>query len=234
MRSAAWGGLDVAVNQEFNEYNPYYAETGGYDYVEAYGLKKGHHGGLDIGVEKGTPLFALNPGTVTRAGFSDSFRPSPVWIETEDNPETLTDERGFTEIWGHMWTNTVKAGDTVKPGQNIGASGEQTYLGTWTPDESGPHLHFELRQGRNGGKTIIDPTAWLTGARTTSPDDPAPDGEAPGEAAPDSGLPGTLAEIGRRAGVAVLGGALLLIGVFILVSGTTPAGAVYRRLRGNR
>lgn len=234
MKSAAWGGIDLTISQGYNEYNADADALGWYDYVTAYGLEKGHHGGLDISMEKGTPLYALNPGKVLQAGFSDSFRPSPVWIETEDNPATKTDESGFVEIWGHMWTNAVKAGQRIAPGQNLGTSGEQTHRGTWEPDGSGPHLHFELRQD---GNKLVDPTGWLTGGGTSrAPGDGTPDpAPAPGETpAPGGSILDTLSELGKRAGIATLGGALLLIGVFILVADKTPAGAILARLRGKR
>jgi hypothetical protein len=238
MRSAVWGGIDAEITQEFNAYNPYYDQTGGYDYVEALGLEKGHHGGLDIGVAKGTQLYALNPGRVIQAGFSDSFRPSPVWIETEDNPETRDDESGYVEIFGHMWTNTVKAGDRVKPGQNLGTSGEQTTRGTWTPDGSGPHLHFELRRGGRQGQ-LVDPTGWLTGTNPAPiPGEKPTDDNGQDEPAPDDPGGGSIldsvTDIGKRAGIALVGLALLLMGVFILVADKTPAGAIVARLRGKR
>lgn len=231
MKSPAWGNIDVPISQGFNEYNADYDASGGYDYVTEYGLEKGHHGGIDIAVDKGTKLYALNPGTVVRAGFSDSFRPAPVWIETEDNPATITDEAGYTEIWGHMWSNVVGNRDKVAPGQLLGTSGEQTVRGTWTPDKTGPHLHFELRRGRNGGQTIIDPTKWLTGGVTPGEGDPAPDDQDDGG---DLGgdLIASVTDLGKRAGIAVLGAALLLLGVFILVADRTPIGRVVTRLRG--
>lgn len=231
MRSAAWGGTDAAISQGFNEYNADADALGWYDYVTAYGLEKGHHGGLDIALEKGTRLYALNPGRVVAAGFSDSFRPSPVWIEAEDNPETRADESGYIEIFGHMWTNTVKTGDRVKPGQNLGTSGEQTVRGTWTPDGSGPHLHFELRRG---GTVIEDPTGWLTG---TNPAPLPDDDDGQGDPADDPGggsILDQVADTGKRLGIALVGLGLLLIGVFILVADKTPAGAVLARLRGTR
>lgn len=234
MRSAVWGGIDAPITQGFNVYNAEYDAQGAYDYVTQYGLEKGHHGGLDIGVEKGTRLYALNPGRVVQAGFSDSFRPSPVWIEADDNPETTRDESGYIEIFGHMWTNAVKTGDRVKPGQILGTSGEQTVRGTWTPDGSGPHLHFELRRG---GTRIEDPTGWLTGTNPAPiPGDDAPDD--PDDSDPDPPAGGSIldgaADIAKRFGIGLLGAGLILIGVFILVADKTPAGALVARLRGKR
>lgn len=233
MKSAAWGGLDLPISQGYDVYNADADALGWYDYVTAYGLEKGHHGGLDISMERGTPLYALNPGKVIQSGFSDSFRPSPVWIETEDNPETRQDESGFVEIWGHMWTNAVKTGQRVKPGQNLGTSGEQTYAGTWEPDGSGGHLHFELRRS---GNRLVDPTGWLTNGLTSNPEDPDDPGNDPGTDAPAPGgsILDSLTDLGKRAGIAILGGALLLIGVFILVADKTPVGRVLARLGGKR
>jgi hypothetical protein len=233
MKSAAWGGTDQPISQGYDVYNADADALGWYDYVTQYGLDKGHHGGLDISMDKGTRLQALNPGKVIQAGFADSFRPNPVWIETDDNPETRTDESGFVEIWGHMWTNAVKTGDRVKPGQFLGASGEQTVRGTMTPDGSGPHLHFELRQG---GTRLVDPTGWLTrtGAGIPGPEsdgDDAGDDEGTNTDSGPAGLPTGLLEAIRgllgRTGFALLGAAIMLIGLVILVGGYTPAGRAW-------
>lgn len=150
MKSQVWGFHDYPVSQDFGIYNASLA--GWYQYASDYGWPAGTHIGLDVGMPRGTPIYANEPGVVERAGFSDSFRPKPVWIREND---------GDTAIYGHMWTNTVKVGDRVKKGDVLGTSGEQTVAGTMTPDGSGPHIHFELRSP--SGKAI-DPTPELQGS----------------------------------------------------------------------
>jgi murein DD-endopeptidase MepM/ murein hydrolase activator NlpD len=150
MKSIVWGYTDEDITQGFGTYNPQTA--GMYDYAAYYGWPAGTHIGLDVGVSKGTKIFAAEDGEVIQAGMSDSFRPKPVWIKEKD---------GDTAIYGHLWTNEVDVGDTVKAGDLLGTSGEQTKRGTMEPDGTGAHIHFELRSPDN---TAIDPTQELTGA----------------------------------------------------------------------
>lgn len=149
VESQVWGFNTYPVTQEFGTYNP--GTSWMYEYASDYGWPSGTHIGIDVGVPFGTPIYANESGTVEQSGFSDSFRPNPVWIKEND---------GDTAIYGHMWTNTVKTGDRVKRGDLLGTSGEQTERGTMTPDQTGPHIHYELRSA--SGKAI-DPVPELTG-----------------------------------------------------------------------
>lgn len=148
--SIVWGKKAYQITQEFGTYNP--STAGMYNYAASVGYPAGTHVGLDVGVPKFTPIFAAEPGTVIQAGFSDSFRPYPVWVKEDD---------GETAIYGHLWTDDVKVGDRVEAGTQLGISGEQTVKGTMTPDGSGAHIHFELR---NEAGKAIDPKSELTGA----------------------------------------------------------------------
>lgn len=162
--SIVWGGIPYEITQEHGipGFRPDW-----YKYSETLGFPAGYHLGLDVPVPRGTPIKAAGPGKVIQEGFSNSFRPYPVWIEYDDNPVTPTiNEKGMVGIYGHLMAENVALNQTVRAGQVIGLSGEQTYKGTDTPDGSGAHIHYELRQPDSGtasGYRAIDPRTTLTG-----------------------------------------------------------------------
>lgn len=95
--------------------------------------KKGastYHKGVDIAVPTGTSVWASSGGTVTRAGWAGGYG-NVVCIQHADGKETR---------YGHLSKIYVKAGQTVRQGQVIAASGS-------TGVSTGPHLHFEIRIG---------------------------------------------------------------------------------------
>lgn len=164
--SPVWGGTPYEITQEVNVpgFKPEW-----YQYSKDLGFPAGYHVGLDIGVPRGTPIRAAVSGKVIQEGFSDSFRPYPVWIESDDNPATATNEKGFVAIYAHLMSENVAPGQHVKAGDIIGLSGEQTYRGTDTPDGSGPHLHMELRVPDNStgsGYRTVDPRGYISGSET--------------------------------------------------------------------
>lgn len=222
IRSPAWGNAAYAITQEFGTIDPSTADMYPGEYTEPLGWPAGTHVGLDIDVPKHTPIFALNPGEVLLANpnkVDPYFRPKPVWILTKDNPDTPTkDESGYTEIYGHLWTNTVSTGDSVRAGQALGTSGEQTHSGTMNPDGTMPHLHFELRspQGR-----AVNPRGWLTVSQTLPDEDGAPDEEPDAPSGlPIEGLTGLgdfLKDAGRRTVFVAIGILLLAIGAYAVI-----------------
>jgi murein DD-endopeptidase MepM/ murein hydrolase activator NlpD len=179
--STVWGNKPFEISQEFGTYSADTAAMYPAEYTVPLGFPAGTHIGLDISMPRGTPLFALNPGKVIQSGLSPFFRTKPIWIETTDNPDTIKDESGYVEIYGHMWTNTVKLNDTVKAGDAIGTSGEQTkpivnasgqvVSATMDPDGTGQHLHFELRKPEGGGYRAVNPRSWLTGTQHATDED---------------------------------------------------------------
>lgn len=224
--SPAWGNKPFEISQRFGIQT---GDTASYpaDYTESLGFPAGTHVGLDVGMPRGTRIFALNPGRVIAGGpkISEFFRPKPVWVETEDNPDTRGNEAGYIEIYGHLWNNTVDVGDRVKPGDFIGYSGEQTIKGTMTPDGTGPHLHFELRKpgaDTSSGYRAINPQSWLVragsnGGGNGGDNDNKDDTESPD----DSGSSGDTAtvvldlvqEYGPRLVIALIGIGILIIGL---------------------
>jgi hypothetical protein len=153
LTSIVWGSTSKVVSQAFNEY-----WAGHYSYAVDVCLALDHHPGIDISMVAGTPIYAVEAGTVEKAGCSPYFRPMPVHIRADSGEE---------HIYGHLRSNTVSVGQRVTRGQLLGYSGEQTVSGSCsTPDGSGAHLHFERRNTLN---CAIDPVPLLTGGGTTPP-----------------------------------------------------------------
>jgi len=99
------------------------------------------HLGLDFRVPSGTPIAALNDGTVILA--------RPLYFE--GNFVVLDHGQGLLTLYLHLSEFKVHEGDEVKRGQEIGLSGG-------TGRATGPHLHVAVRwQG-----TYLDPARLLT------------------------------------------------------------------------
>ena len=104
------------------------------------GKAQSTHFGLDFRVPTGTPVAAMNDGTVLLA--------RPLYFE--GNFVVLDHGQGLLTLYLHLSEFKVKEGDQVKRGQIIGLSGA-------TGRATGPHLHVEVRwQG-----TRLDPQGLL-------------------------------------------------------------------------
>jgi murein DD-endopeptidase MepM/ murein hydrolase activator NlpD len=98
------------------------------------------HLGLDFRVPTGTPVAAMNDGTVLLA--------RPLYFE--GNFVVLDHGQGLLSLYLHLSEFKVKEGDQVKRGQIIGLSGG-------TGRATGPHLHVAVRwQG-----TYLDPGSLM-------------------------------------------------------------------------
>jgi murein DD-endopeptidase MepM/ murein hydrolase activator NlpD len=98
------------------------------------------HFGLDFRVPTGTPVAAMNSGTVLLARF----------LYFEGNCVVIDHGQGLLTLYFHLSEFKVKEGDSVKRGQEIGLSGG-------TGRATGPHLHVAVRwQG-----TYLDPARLL-------------------------------------------------------------------------
>jgi murein DD-endopeptidase MepM/ murein hydrolase activator NlpD len=104
------------------------------------GKTQSSHLGLDFRVPSGTPVDAMNQGTVLLA--------RPLYFE--GNCVVLDHGQGLLTIYMHLSQFTVKEGDHVKRGQQVGLSGG-------TGRATGPHLHVAVRwQG-----TYLDPARLM-------------------------------------------------------------------------
>ena len=88
------------------------------------------HGGIDIGVETGTPVKAALPGVVKEGGYTSSA----------GNYLTLCHNDKVDTKYAHLSELLVSEGDRVYQGQTIALSGNSGV-------STGPHLHFEIRIG---------------------------------------------------------------------------------------
>ena len=86
------------------------------------------HQGLDYAVPEGTPVAALNSGTVLLA--------QPLFFE--GNCVVLDHGQGLLTLYMHLSKIEVKEGDPIKSGEKIGLSGG-------TGRATGPHLHVAVR-----------------------------------------------------------------------------------------
>ena len=92
------------------------------------GEVKSVHEGLDFGATAGSPVAALNAGTVLLA--------RPLYFE--GNCVVLDHGQGLLTLYLHLSEFKVKEGDAVKRGQEIGLVGG-------TGRATGPHLHVAVR-----------------------------------------------------------------------------------------
>jgi len=104
------------------------------------GVAQREHQGLDYRVTTGTPIAAMNQGTVLIARF----------LYFEGNCVVIDHGQGLLTLYFHLSEIKVKEGDQVKRGQQIGLSGG-------TGRATGPHLHVAVRwQG-----TYLDPARLM-------------------------------------------------------------------------
>ena len=100
------------------------------------------HKGIDIGGPVGTPIRAAADGVVVVSGWSNGGYGNLVEIRHSD---------GSTTRYGHNSRLSTVVGQTVRQGEQIAEMGS-------TGHSTGPHLHFEIR---NGGTDAVNPMAHL-------------------------------------------------------------------------
>ncbi|WP_104134857.1 M23 family metallopeptidase [Cryobacterium sp. Y62] len=108
-----------------------------------------NHGGQDFNPGVGAPIQSIADGVVSYAEDGEASLGVHMMIDHMINGELVT------SVYAHMIHGSMlfKEGDLVKVGQVIGKTGS-------TGMSTGPHLHFEIRQGGITG-IKIDPLAWL-------------------------------------------------------------------------
>lgn len=100
------------------------------------------HLGFDQGVNIGTPVYAIAPGTVLWADWSSkmptTFANQNMFIPGAPGGgiTVLLQHDGYRAIYAHLNATHLNAGQKVKHGERIGYSGN-------TGNSTGPHHHFE-------------------------------------------------------------------------------------------
>lgn len=113
--------------------------TSGYFTHPVPGSRKtqGIHGrnAIDFGAPSGTPVYAAASGTViiSKAGGWNGGYGSYIVVRHDNGTQTL---------YAHLSRNDVAVGAWVTQGSRIGSVGN-------TGRSTGPHLHFEVRGGKN-------------------------------------------------------------------------------------
>lgn len=125
--------------------------TSGYGGRNAVKTSKGYsstnHDGIDIGGTggnlNGQAADSIGGGKVTEVGYDENGYGNYVVVDHGN---------GYTSLYGHLQKATVKQGDTVSAGQQVGVIGS-------TGSSSAPHLH--LRVHKDGQS--IDPRTVIPG-----------------------------------------------------------------------
>jgi murein DD-endopeptidase MepM/ murein hydrolase activator NlpD len=114
--------------------------------TSTYGKRgRDFHEGVDLRAKLGTPVFASQAGTVL---YSDKrIKGYGKMIVVRHSP-------GWATVYAHNSKLFVKEGQKVQKGQRIALSGKSGRV-------SGPHLHFEIRNGLSA----VDPIRMLPKAR---------------------------------------------------------------------
>lgn len=122
------------------------AITAGYGATDGnmWASTNGKHTGIDYQMPIGTPVSARMSGKVIQVDLNADYGKS-ILIE---NSET-----GLQTLYAHLSEESVKVGDLVTANQIIGKSGD-------TGNASGPHLHYEVRNGKNNP---VDPKTISSG-----------------------------------------------------------------------
>jgi len=101
----------------------------------------GFHAGVDLTASMGTPVHAAADGIVTAAQFANRYGRAIV----------IDHGNGMTTLYAHLSNFEIVPGEEVRRGQLIGHSGASGRV-------SGPHLHFEVRQGGSP----VNPARYLS------------------------------------------------------------------------
>jgi murein DD-endopeptidase MepM/ murein hydrolase activator NlpD len=110
-------------------------------FTSPFGMRWGRlHAGIDIAAPTGTPIRAVDSGTVQLAGWQGGY----------GQYTCIGHGGGVSTCYAHQSSIGVSGGQNVSQGQVIGAVGN-------TGHSTGPHLHFEVRI--NGSP--VDPMGYL-------------------------------------------------------------------------
>jgi murein hydrolase activator len=100
--------------------------------------------GIGISAPAGTPVMAVEAGTIEFAGAFPGYGPTVI----------VSHGGGFRTLYLYLKSVHVRVGQQIPAGQLIGTVG-----GEQTPE--GPHIEFQVRVPVAGGIEPVDPLGWL-------------------------------------------------------------------------
>ncbi|HSS44083.1 MAG TPA: M23 family metallopeptidase, partial [Thermoanaerobaculia bacterium] len=106
--------------------------------------EEAYHSGLDISTRRDEPVLATAEGVVIKSGWSGDYGKT---VE-------IAHATGFTTVYGHLDAILVKEGQRVNRGERVGLVGS-------TGRSTGPHLHYEVRQGGR----VVNPLDYILDAQ---------------------------------------------------------------------
>jgi murein DD-endopeptidase MepM/ murein hydrolase activator NlpD len=117
------------------------------------------HTGVDIPAPRGTNVLAAGPGTVVWAGIglytgSPYMLNDPYGLAVAIRQDFGYQDQPLFSIYAHMDEIDVVVGQWVATGAVLGKVGS-------TGNTTGPHLHFEVRLGKNDFFDTRNPELWL-------------------------------------------------------------------------
>ncbi len=129
-----------------------------YRYGSTYFGKNTIHTGVDLSAEYGASVVAAGPGEVVWEGYG-LYR----GIEDPEDPYGLAiairhdfghSGKELYTVYAHLSSSFVGLGQRVSAGDVIGSVGD-------TGHATGPHLHFEVRLGKNAYFSTRNPELWM-------------------------------------------------------------------------
>jgi septal ring factor EnvC (AmiA/AmiB activator) len=107
--------------------------------------------GIGISAPAGTPVRAVESGTIEYAGAFPGYGPTVI----------VSHGAGYRTLYLYLRNIAVRVGQQVNAGDPIGTvGGEQS--------ADGPHMEFQVRVPRDGNIEPVDPLAWLRARAGTS------------------------------------------------------------------
>ncbi|MCQ2981984.1 MAG: M23 family metallopeptidase [Treponemataceae bacterium] len=101
---------------------------------------RSNHTGMDLACPTGTPIKCAKSGRVATVG----------WTNVYGNYVIVTHDNGYQTLYAHMSKTSVKTGQVVDQGTQLGLVGSTGY-------STGPHLHFSVY--KNG--KLVDPQTLI-------------------------------------------------------------------------